>query len=345
MTILDDLARIHQQDTQDVLGIVSKQTEQLAYDFALPPMDFTPQNIVYAAMGGSALVADLALSWPGCNVPLEIVRDYNLPMYVGSRTLVIVASYSGTSEETLSAMAQAEEKGAHIAVISAGGAMAERARQKGYPLAVMPPLAQSRYATLYNFKALLDILAACGVVDAVAVGQGLATATDHVNEAIAHWLPEMPTKQNTAKQLALELMGKSVVIYAGAMLAPAARKWKISINENAKQVAWWNHLPEMNHNEFTGWTAQPHDKPYAVVELRSALEHERTQKRFVVTERLLSGMRPAPEVVEVSGTTLPEQLLWAFAFGDFVSVYLALLNGQDPAPVSHVTKLKQHMEQ
>lgn len=345
MTILDDLAGIHQKDSQDVLGIIGKQTQQLTYDFGLSPMDFTPQNIVYAAMGGSALVADLALSWPGCNVPLEIVRDYNLPQYVGPQTLVILASYSGTSEETVSALAQAEQKGARIAVITAGGTIGARAQEKGYPLAVMPALAQSRYATLYNLKALLDILVACNAVDAAKVQQGLQAATAHVDEAVASWLPEVATKQNPAKQLALELMGRSVVVYAGTKLAPAARKWKISINENAKQVAWWNQLPEMNHNEFTGWTAQPHDKPYAVIELRSSLEHERTQKRFVVTERLLSGMRPAPEVVDVAGKTLPEQLLWTFAFGDFVSVYLALLNGQDPAPVDHVSKLKKQMEQ
>jgi glucose/mannose-6-phosphate isomerase len=136
-------------------------------------------------------------------------------------------------------------------------------------------------------------------------------------------------------------MGKSVVIYAGPNLSPAAYKWKIGCNENAKQVAWCNTLPEFNHNEFIGWSGNATDKPYAVVDLRSNLEHLRVQKRFEVTERLLSGMRPAPHVVEVQGDTILEQLLWAIAYGDFVTLYLALLNGVDPAPVDLVEKFKK----
>ena len=128
-------------------------------------------------------------------------------------------------------------------------------------------------------------------------------------------------------------MGKSPVIYAGPKLFPAAYKWKISFNENAKQVAWTNQYPEFNHNEFMGWTKQHVDKTYDVIDLRSKLEHPRVQKRFEVTERLLSGMRPAPIVVEAEGETLLQQLLWVFALGDFVTLYTALLIGLNPAPV------------
>ncbi len=104
-------------------------------------------------------------------------------------------------------------------------------------------------------------------------------------------------------------------------------------------------MPEFNHNEFLGWTKQPVNKPYAVVELRSNLEHKRTQKRFVVTERLLSGMRPAPIVVEAAGETGLEQLLWASVLGDFVTIYTALLNGVNPTPVDLVEKFKKQMEE
>lgn len=112
------------------------------------------------------------------------------------------------------------------------------------------------------------------------------------------------------------------------------------MNENAKNVAWVNQYPELNHNEFIGWSSHPTEKPYAVVEIRSKLEHERTQKRFLVTERLLSGRRPAPEVVNPQGDTLIEQLLWTANFGDFTSLYVAILNGLNPTPVDLVEKLK-----
>jgi glucose/mannose-6-phosphate isomerase len=138
----------------------------------------------------------------------------------------------------------------------------------------------------------------------------------------------------------MELAGKSPVIYAGPLLAPAAYKWKISFNENAKNVAWWNQFPELNHNEFIGWASHPVDKPYGVIDLRSNLEHPRVQKRFEVTERLLSGLRPAPNVVQAQGETILQQLLWTVAFGDFVSIYLALINGVNPAPVDLVEKFK-----
>ena len=136
-------------------------------------------------------------------------------------------------------------------------------------------------------------------------------------------------------------MCKSLVVYARRKLFPAAYKWKISFNENAKNIAWCNQLPEFNHNELLGWTSHPVDKAYAVIDLRSNLEHPRVQKRFKVYERLLSGMRPRTHVVEAQGETILEQLLWAVAFGDFVSLYLALLNGLNPTPVDLIEKFKK----
>src|SRR5581483_3852160 len=122
-----------------------------------------------------------------------------------------------------------------------------------------------------------------------------------------------------------------------------AYKWKISCNENAKNVAWWNELPEFDHNELMGWSSHPIEKPYALVELRSKLEHPRVQKRFEVGERLLSGRRPTPNVIEVQGKTLLDQLVWALAFGDFVTMYLALLNNVNPGTSDIVEKFKKQL--
>ena len=342
--MLDDLKMIHQRDAQDTLGIAERQAAQLEYEFKTGQQPLEADNIVYAGMGGSALAAVLSLSWPGHDLPFEVLRDYDVPGYVSDRTYFIAASYSGNTEETLSALEQAEARGANIAVIAGGGRLAEIAKAKGYPLAVLPKAEQPRYAILYNLKALLALLHGAGVLTQD-VEQELNTAAEFLKSSVQAWTATVPTDKNPAKQIALEVIGKTPVVYAGAKLWPAAYKWKISFNENAKHVAWANQYPEFNHNEFMGWTKQPVEKPYTVIDLRSNLEHPRTQKRFEVSDRLLSGMRPAAIVVNAQGETLLEHLLWTIAFGDFVTIYTGLLNGLNPAPVDLIEKFKKSLDE
>jgi glucose/mannose-6-phosphate isomerase len=345
--MLDDLKMIHERDSADALGIAEKQWQQLLVPSTIQgKAQFgTVAQVVYAGMGGSALAASFFSTWPTIPVPFEVLRGYDLPPYVGPDTLVIASSYSGNTEETLSALEQAEAKGAQIAVIAGGGKLQEIAEAKGYVLAVLPQAAQPRYAVLYSLRASLEVLGLAGVLSTNDLIPELEAAADHLKRATANWRPDIPTADNPAKQLAQELLGKSVVVYGGPKLYPAAYKWKISCNENAKQVAWAGSYPEFNHNEFIGWSEQPIDKPYAVIDLRSNLEHPRVQKRFEVSERLLSGRRPAPLVVQAEGRTLLEQLLWTVAYGDFVTLYLALLNGLNPAPVDLVERFKKSLNE
>lgn len=343
--MLDDLKVIHERDTQDALGIAERQWQQLEleYDFAVEQPPVNARNIVYAGMGGSALAALVSGVWPGYTVPFEICRNYDIPAYVSADTYFIASSYSGNTEETLSALAQAEVRGAQIAVIAGGGQLADIARAKQYPLVVLPPAGQPRYAVLYGLNALLTLLEKAGLAGNTGATHELRTASSFLKEAVLPWTATVPANDNTAKQIAREVVGKSAVIYAGPKLYPAAYKWKIGFNENAKHIAWVNQYPEFNHNEFMGWTKQPVDKPYTVIDLRSNLEHEQIRKRFVVSERLLSGLRPEPIVVEAQGATLLEQLLWTIALGDFVTIYTALLNGLNPAPVDLIEKFKQEL--
>lgn len=341
--MLDDLKLINDRDPQDALGVSGRQWEYLTreFDATFTPSD-TIANVILAGMGGSALPGVILGSWPRLKVPFEIVRNYAVPAYVDSHTLFISSSYSGNTEETLAALAEAEQKGAQIVVIAAGGKLADIAREKGYPLFAIPSGIQPRMATFYFLNAFVKILAPIGLtVDDVSE---LAGAADWLRAELEKVAATVPTAQNFAKQTALELMGKTVITYSGPLLFPAANKWKICMNENAKNTAWTNYYPEFNHNEFMGWSSHPVEKPFAVVEIRSNLEHERVQKRFVVSERLLSGKRPAPIVVEPVGDTVLKQLLWGIAMGDFVSVYLALLNGVNPTPVDLVEKLKHELD-
>lgn len=341
--MLDDLKYIHQRDGQDALGVAEKQWQQLQHSFQLSAFSFQPDditNVVYAGMGGSALPAQLIYAWAGLKLPLIICRNYDVPDFVDQNTLFIAASYSGNTEEELAALAAAENRGAKIAVMASGGKLAELAVQKQYPLAKLPAGYQPRYTAFFGLRALCTILAKTGLIDEQKVMTELDAAANFLGQAVAKWRPDVPTAQNPTKQTAQELAGKSVVVYAGPKMSAAAYKWKISLNENAKNVAWWNQIPEFNHNEMIGWSSHPVDKPYAVVELRSNLENPRVMKRFEISEKLLSGQRPAPHIINVEGDSVLKQLVWAVAYGDFTSIYLALLNGVNPTPVELIDKFK-----
>lgn len=341
--MLDDLKFIHNRDKSDALGVATKQLQQLEYKFDTDfSPDSTPQNVVIAGMGGSALAATFITAWPGLAVPFEVNRTYSVPDYVNEKTLFVASSYSGNTEETLSALAQAEQKNAQIVVISAGGKLAQLAKEKSYPLFTLPTGLQPRMAVFYNYAALIQLLVQAGLVEDAAKTELRKTATV-IKESALQWKPDVPTNQNQAKQIALELVGKSSVIYASSQMFSAAYKWKININENAKNIAWCNQLPELNHNEFLGWSSHPINKPYAPIFLQSSLDHPRVTKRFALTKKLLSGKMPEPIIVEAQGDTILEQLLWTVVLGDFVSLYLAMLNNIDPTPVALIEKLKSEL--
>jgi glucose/mannose-6-phosphate isomerase len=343
MSVIDDLKYIHQKDVQDALGIAEKQWQQLEHTFDVPELNYPVENIVFTGMGGSALAALLARTWPGFTIPFEVTRGYNLPHHVSSKTLLIASSYSGNTEETISALHEAEQAGAHIVCISSGGKLAELAKEAGHPWIELPKAAQPRFATLYSFKAFVTVLERAGFVKEASAEKEIHKTAEFLKGQIENWLPTVPASSNPAKSLALDLIGLSPVVYAGPLMAPAAYKWKISFNENAKNVAWWNELPEFNHNEFLGWSSHPIDKPYAVIDLRSSFEHERVQKRFDLSAKLLSGRRPAPHTIEAKGETLLEQLIYMMTFGDFVSLYMGLLNGLNPTPVELIEKFKAEL--
>lgn len=341
--MLDDLKYIHQKDNQDALGAAAHQHEQLAWHPDLTKDINTPNNIVFAGMGGSAAAAMLTGQWLNITVPMQIWSSYDVPSYVSKDTLVIAVSYSGGTEETLSAIQQAKKAGAQIAVVTSGGKMADIAQTNDYPLIQLPSTQQPRFGTFNNLVALITILEHAGVCSGGLIA--LDTSASALKKHVQTWTEDKPTSKNYAKQLALELAGTTPIIHAGPKMYPAAHKWKIDLNENAKNVAYTAQIPEFSHNEFIGWTSNPVDKPFTVIDLRSSTEHKRVQKRFTVTERLLSGRRPHPLVVDAQGASELDQLLYCATLGMFVSIYVALLNGQNPTPVELVNAMKSALDE
>jgi len=343
--MLDDLKFIHERDAQDALGNVAKQWQQLLHEYKVQwQLQGGISSIAVAGMGGSALAATILNSWPQTTRPLSVIRNYDLPLSVNRETLFVASSYSGNTEETLAALEQAEKIGCQIVIVAAGGALVAKGEEKGYPIFRLPSGLQPRMAVFYNLAALIELLSSTDFIGGKDRIDELHKSANWLKSQISSWLPQSATKDNQAKQIAQELMGRSIVVYGGPLMYPAAYKWKINFNENAKHIAWVNQFPEFNHNEFLGWTKQPVEKPYAVIDLRSNLENKRIQKRFVVTEKLLSGLRPAPIVIQVGGETILQQLLWVITLGDFVSVYLALLSNLNPTPVDLIERFKTELD-
>lgn len=345
--MLDDSNVLKQRDPAGALDVAATQHDQarFAVHVTHPEQDGRQiTKVVVAGMGGSALAALLAKSWLAADiaVPFEIIRSYELPTYVDFNTLVIASSYSGNTEETISCLKAARERNAQIAIITAGGELKRQADENDISLVELPDHLQPRMAVIYNLRALTAIFAHYSLVSYDRFAEICDTA-DWLHEQTAQWEKGVSTDKNYAKQLALLSVGKTPVIYAGSIMAPIAYKWKISWNENAKNVAFWNTLPEFNHNEFIGWTSHPIEKPFVVFDLVSRFEHPQVLKRFEVSDRLLSGKRPKSVVVNLEGETIIAQMLWASILADFVSIYVAILNGVDPTPVPLIEKLKTEL--
>jgi glucose/mannose-6-phosphate isomerase len=343
--MLDDAAYVHNLDHSNALGVIAGQPNQLkqSFDFQLKK-GTEVRNIVLAGMGGSALGTEFLRSWLADKlpVPVVVVRDYNIPGFINEHTLLFASSYSGNTEESLSALAQAEKTGAQIFVMSAGGRLKEQAEAGGHVYVQVPGGYQPRLAILYSARVIAQALIQLGILDELVIGE-MEAAADWVTTQLGAWTLDSPTDKNLAKQIAESVVGHPVVIYGGPTLAMCAMKWKIDLNENAKNAAFYYSLPEFSHNEFNGWLF-PNEKNLKVIELQSSLDHPQINKRFEISNRLLSGKLPKPIIVNAKGETKVQQMLWTLILGDFVSAYVAFLNGIDPTPVDLIEKLKKELE-
>jgi len=337
-------------DKHHIFDAIDAQPAQLRLNFADSMRDklstelgLGVHNIIFAGMGGSALAGMIVKNWLNEQllVPLEVVRGYSLPGYVNDRTLVIVSSASGNTEEALSCLKDAQRNNAQVISMSSGGLLEKSAKNKVLLDIELEHYSQPRLGVFADIKALICILENLGLSSKVDMRRELQNVADYLDAQKAQWNLDAPD-DSVARKIAKQLHGKSAIIYAGPTLASAAYKWKIDINENAKQMASANVFPELNHNEMQGWLF-PENKHAQVVELHSNLDGERIKKRFVVTRQVLAKHGYEPIEVEVVGNTHIQQLLSTIMLGDYVSAYMGILNEIDPAPVELVEKFKKEL--
>lgn len=347
--MLDDVSVLTRRDSERTLETTALQYMQTTLDIEILSSEHdgrSLENIVAAGMGGSGLAAQLAKTWLDGELylPFEVSQGYKLPGYVGTGSLVIVSSCSGNTEEALASLADAQARGAQIAVITGGGKLQEIAEGADIARVILTneQHVQPRMLTFLQLRALTALLHHFGLVSAERLDE-IAQTSEWLAEQSRQWTADVTTDHNYAKQLALQAVGKTPVFYGGELTWSLAYKWKISWNENAKNVAFWNRYPEVSHNEFMGWTSHPVEKPFAVFDLVSQFENGQIKKRFEITDRLLSGKRPKAMTIELAGDTLLKQLFWGNVLADYASIYTAVLNNVDPGPVPLITKLKQEL--
>jgi len=295
------------------------------------------KNVVVLGMGGSAIAGDLLASFS--TVPVLTVRDYELPPWVGSETLLIAISYSGETEETLSAFREGLRRTRRAVAVTTGGALAALCEEEEIPWVPVPPGFQPRAALAFLLFPLLGCFARLGYVRG-----NPSKVADYLRRLREDCLPEQD--ENMAQKMAQTLFGKVPVIYGARITAAVAYRWKTQINENAKQPAYWMELPELCHNEIVGYELA--GKIFSqgfVLFLRTSFDHPRVAKRVEILKEVLAARGLPFLEVWGEGEDPLSQALWLLYLGDWVSFYLALLNGVDPTPVRPIQELKQKLKE
>jgi glucose/mannose-6-phosphate isomerase len=306
---------------------------------SIAPVD-ARDGMVVAGMGGSAVGGRLALGAIGSRLrrPFAIADGYALPGWVGPETLVLCSSYSGATEETLAAYDDAVERGAPRLVATTGGPLAERARRDSVPVIPLPGGFQPRAAVGYSLVAALEAAALCGAAPSL---RGEVEAAAELAERLApEWAPDGP-EEGEAKRLARRLHGTVPVIAGAELAAAAAYRWKCQINENAGLPAFASVLPELDHNEVVGWPAA--DGRLSAVFLEDPGAHPRNLLRSELTAEQAATGATVVERVVARGETATERLVSLVLLGDLVSVYLAVLRGEDPVSIPPIDALKAEL--
>ncbi len=350
---LDDLRQLKSIDKSDMLGLLTEfpkqcaKAKEIGEAFSIKRDYIAGCNkILFTGLGGSAIGADLIRTYLAdeAKLPIFVNRNYTLPNFVSGDTLVVASSYSGNTEETISAYADAKRRGARLIAITSGGQLADMARADNIPLLAIPGGLPPRAALGYSFFPSLALLSKIGIAsDKSGEIDSAIRLMDELGEDKIG--PKAAAKDNLAKTLARRLYGKFPIIYGGQdHIDSVVIRWRGQLAENSKTLASSHVFPEMNHNEIVGW--ENPKKVFGdliVLCLRDSLDHPRTKKRMDITRRIIE--KDGVEYIEVEsiGRSLLERIFSLIYIGDFVSFYLAALNNVDPTPVDRVTYLKKEL--
>lgn len=353
--ILDSIESIKQLDSQSMLASIELLCEQMESVFAeahsvkMPVGYRRAKQIVVCGMGGSTLGAHVikSLLFEKLPVPLEIVNGYELPAYAGRQTLVIVSSYSGTTEEALSCFTQARKKKTLLLAITSDGDLVQWSRKYRVPALVFStdknPCRSPRMGLGYSLVGQLTLLAKLGFTAFTA--RDLKRITDVVARASDRFGVDVPTETNLAKQLAAKTPGRSVWFVASEHLVGSAHIGANQMNENAKRFAGYFAIPELNHHLMEGMMQPVANRDHLLMLLfHSKLYDSRVSKRYGVTRAVLDRNTVHHETLELIEKTPLEQAVETLVFTSYLSYYAALVEGIDPTAIPFVDFFKEQLK-
>ncbi len=346
----NELSKRDRQGMLEILGRFDQQLEQaleIGQEVTIPPGGQPVEKVLLCGMGGSAIGGDLLRAYLGqdMKVPFLVNRNYSLPGFVDDSTLVLVASYSGQTEETLSSFSQAQEAGARLICLTSGGMLGRLAQEHGVPCAQIPEGYPPRSALGFCSIPFLVCLSRLGLL--ADRSEELRRSIELVRRKIQDYCPSTSIAANPAKGLAISLKDRIPIIYGSdSHLEMVAIRWRGQFSENGKQLAYSSTLPEMNHNEIEGWTHPPKLLRQLVpIFLRDRDDPSKTQARIDVTRGLLSEKVDSALEYWTEGESWIDRLWSLILLGDYASVYLAFLNQVDPTPVRTIERLKTQLKE
>ena len=347
---LDDSEGIRRIDKSDMLsfcveaplhyGRAAKLAKTLLVDYP------KPDTIVVAGMGGSGIGGELLKDWTRDRiaVPVEVCKEYSLPAYANKHTLVLVVSYSGETEETLSVFRDAIKRKCMIVCLSSGGKLHEFSEKLGFPHLLVPSGMAPRATLPYLFLPLIATIEKIGLISGF--NDEMSETIRVLEQVSADYSPKTPSDRNFSKQLTVNINGTVPAVYGFGFYRTVAQRLKTQFNENSKNPAKWEFFPELNHNEIVGWEeAEQFKKCFSAIFVRDREESPEIRQRIEVTKELMGRQIKKLFEVQSRGESRLAKMTSVICTGDFTSVYLAVLRGIDPTPVKTITLLKQKLEQ
>ncbi len=342
---LDNISGMRSLDPSDLLAQLTAFPDQLEWSRgkALPDLKGAG-NVVICGVGGSAIAGDVLIDLlsPSIGIPLAVSRDVVLPGYAGRDTLVIVASYSGNTAESLDQYHDAMGRGCRIAVVTSGGKLKDMALNNSQPLIELPAGNQPRASLGYLLGSLALVLQKAGLAT---LHDSLLASVPSLRSAFAAMVPGVPAARNQAKRIARAISGRVPAIYAPRTVRSVALRWQNQVNENAKMVAFSGEIPEMDHNQLVGWLEGGIGCQCRPVVLMPAEMRPTVKRMTEVTLQMLNERGLDPVLVTLPGDDLLSNVLHGMVLGDMTSYYLAMLKGVDPAPVAPIKEFKARISQ
>jgi len=299
------------------------------------------QNIVIAGMGGSAIGGDVVSVLESCNIniPYAVCRDYSIPKWVNKNSLVICSSYSGNTEETLSAFYQSLDRGANICGITTGGTLLEKLKEYKKDYITIPSGLQPRAALAYSFIPIIKLLEKSSIFKSD-INLWIRSTIKTLEKNRDFY--SLESDDNPVYRLAYSIYKKIPIIYSdNSTMRINAIRLKGQINENSKMLAYCNEIPELNHNEIVGWQNNSEIfKDLCVIWLEDPHDNKRNKIRKQITESILNDIEIEQYSIQMDGDTFQERFLNMIHYGDWLSFWCAIFHKTDPSPVDKIEKLK-----